>query len=80
MSSRPSFAKRQKEQARREKRRAKLERAQQRKREKQLSAESGEPQASDLMMSNMIFDPDADSDDATSDPTEELSSEEPTGS
>ena len=78
MSSRPSFAKRQKEQARREKRRAKLERAQQRKREKQLSAESGEPLASDLLMSNMIFDPDSDSD--TSDATAEHPSEEPAGS
>lgn len=79
MSSRPSFAKRQKEQARREKRRAKLERAQQRKREKQLSAESGEPAASDLMRSPMIFDPDSDS-DPTSDPTVDLSTEEPAGS
>lgn len=78
MSSRPSFAKRQKEQARKEKRRAKLERAQQRKREKQLSAESGEPAASDLMMSNMTFDPDSDSGDPES--AAELSSEEPAGS
>ena len=48
MSSRPSFAKRQKEQARKEKRRAKLERQQQRKRKKQLSAQSGDIPASDL--------------------------------
>lgn len=75
MSSRPSFAKRQKEQARKEKRRAKLERAQQRKREKQLSVENGDPVASDLMMSDMIYDPDSDSD-----PAADLLSEKPAGS
>ncbi len=76
MSSRPSFAKRQKEQARKEKRRAKLERQQQRKRDKQLSAQGGDIPASDLAP-GFITDEDP---EVTSEQPAEPPSHEPSGS
>lgn len=73
MSSRPSFAKRQKEQARREKRLAKLARAQQRRKEKQLSPAAGDDLTSSSFASDLPSD-------VNSDLPSEETPEEPAGS